>query len=96
MPGIHEVLLSPLITEKASFASEKQNRYGFEVALRSNKHQIKLAVEKLYDVKVLNVKTSVTPGKTKRTKMSVKKSMPTKKAFVQLEAGQKIEFFKGI
>ena len=93
---LEEVLVKPLITEKASFASEKYNRYGFVVSLKSNKHQIKDAVEKLYDVKVLDVKTSITAGKPKRFGRVVKKSPKVKKAFVQLSEGQKIEFFKGV
>ena len=96
MAGLHEIIVKPLITEKASFATEKDNRYGFRVALRANKHQIKLAVEKLYDVKVLNVKTNITPGKLKKIGRTVKKTGKVKKAYVQLEQGQKIEFFKGI
>ena len=93
---IETVLVKPLISEKASVATEKTNRYGFYVALKSNKNQIKEAVEKLYDVKVLNVKTSILPGKVKRVGKGLKKTSKTKKAFVQLEDGQKIEFFKGI
>lgn len=93
---MQDVLLKPLITEKASDASDKQNRFGFLVALGANKNQIKHAVEKLYDVKVLNVKTSILPGKLKRAGKSVKKTPKTKKAFVQLKDGQRIEFFKGV
>lgn len=96
MAQLENIIKSPLITEKSSALNEKQNRYGFKVELKANKNQIKDAVEKLYDVKVLNVKTSILPGKLKRAGKSVKKSSKTKKAFVQLEQGQKIEFFKGI
>lgn len=93
---IQDVLLKPLITEKASTGSDKFNRFGFMVALEANKNQIKNAVEKLYDVKVLNIKTSVLPGKVKRAGKTVKKTSKTKKAFVQLKDGQRIEFFKGV
>ncbi|MEI8346159.1 MAG: 50S ribosomal protein L23 [Pseudomonadota bacterium] len=96
MAQIENILLRPLITEKASIGTEKENRYGFEVALAANKNQIKLAVEKLYDVRVLNVKTTVLPGKHKRYGRFSSKTNKTKKAFVQLETGQKIEFFKGV
>jgi len=96
MAHLEEVLKKPLITEKAAKATEKTNRYGFEVALWSNKYQIKQAVEKLYDVKVLDIKTSVLPGKTKRSGKGTKKTSQKKKAFVQLGEGQKIEFFKGV
>ena len=96
MRQVEEVLVRPLITEKVASATEKYNRYGFEVALKANKFQIKKAVESIYDVKVLNVNTSVAAGKQKRTGMFVKKLSKTKKAYVQLAEGQKIEFFKGV
>ena len=91
-----EVLLQPLITEKTALASENNNFYGFKVALKANKNQIKQAIEALYDVKVLSVKTSVLPGKMKRVGRSLTKTNKTKKAFVKLGEGQSIEFFKGI
>ena len=93
---MQDVLLKPMITEKASTGSDKFNRFGFVVALDANKNQIKNAVEKLYDVKVLNIKTSIIPGKIKRAGKTVKKTPKTKKAFVQLKEGQRIEFFKGV
>lgn len=96
MAHLQEIIKKPLITEKSSVLAEKDNRYGFQVDLKANKNQIKEAVEKLYDVKVLNVKTNITPGKVKRVGRSVKKTSKIKKAFVQLGEGQKIEFFKGI
>ena len=93
---LENVLKKPLITEKASLTTEKYNRYGFVVDLKANKNQIKMAVEKLYDVKVLDVKTSIAPGKQKRFGKVVKKTSKSKKAFVQLGEGQRIEFFKGV
>jgi len=91
-----DVIVKPLITEKSASAQEKTNRYGFRVNLNANKNQIKNAVEMLYDVKVLNIKTSILPGKTKRAGKGVKKTSKVKKAYVQLSEGQKIEFFKGV
>lgn len=96
MANVIDIIKKPLITEKSSVATDSYNRYGFIVDLKANKNQIKNAVEKLYDVKVLNVKTNVTPGKIKRAGMKVKKSSKIKKAYVQLAEGQKIEFFKGV
>lgn len=93
---LENVIKKPLITEKASLQSEKNNRYGFVVEASANKNQIKQAVEKLYDVRVLNVKTSLTPGKLRRRGKGVVKTPMVKKAFVQLGEGQRIEFFKGI
>jgi large subunit ribosomal protein L23 len=93
---IEEIIKKPLITEKASFMTEKFNRYGFVVEVKANKNQIRMAVEKLYNVKVLDVKTSITPGKIKKRGNKVVKTGKIKKAYVHLEEGQRIEFFKGI
>lgn len=96
MAHLEEILLKPVITEKATMATEKNNRYGFKVSFKANKYQIKNAVEKLYDVKVMDVKTNISPGKIKRYGKVVRKSPKEKKAFVRLSEGQKIEFFKGV
>jgi len=96
MLGLENVLIKPLLTEKTSKETESFNRYAFVVNVKSNKNQIKTAVEKFFDVKVLNVRTSVLPGKSKRSGRGHKKSSSSKKAYVQLQDGQKIEFFKGI
>lgn len=96
MAKLENILKKALITEKTSTAGDKFNRYGFVVELRANKNQIKEAVESFYNVKVLNVKTSILPGKVKRRGTKTTKTSKTKKAFVQLKDGQKIEFFKGV
>ena len=96
MLGLENVLIKPLLTEKTSKETELFNRYAFMVSIKSNKNQIKSAVEKFFNVKVLNVRTSVLPGKTKRAGKGHKKTANSKKAYVQLHDGQKIEFFKGI
>ncbi len=96
MACLESIILKPLITEKASYEKDRYNRYGFKVDLGANKNQIKIAVEKLYNVKVLDVKTLIMPGKIKRTGKSTNKTYKTKKAFVRLGEGQKIEFFKGV
>ena len=96
MAHMEDILVKPLITEKASKGTEKFNRFAFIVNLKANKNQIKQAIEHLYDVKVLNVKTCIAPGKIKKAGKSVKKTTKSKKAFIQLEEGQRIEFFKGV
>ena len=96
MMGLENVIIKPLLTEKTSKETEAFNRYAFVVHVKSNKNHIKNAIEKFFDVKVLSVRTSVLPGKTKRAGKGFKKSAKTKKAYVQLQDGQKIEFFKGI
>jgi large subunit ribosomal protein L23 len=96
MLGLENVLVKPLLTEKSSKETEAFNRYAFVVNLKANKNHIKNAVEKFFDVKVVSVRTSVLPGKSKRAGRGHKKTASTKKAYVQLQDGQKIEFFKGI
>ena len=93
---LENIIVKPLITEKATSMAESQNRYTFLVNLKSNKHQIKRAVETFYDVQVLNVKTSIRPGKSKRIGRFVKKTSKSKKAFVQLKEGNKIKVFDGV
>jgi len=96
MLALENVLVKPLLTEKTSKETETFNRYAFVVNTKANKNQIKTAVEKFFDVKVVSVRTSVLPGKTKRAGRGHKKTPSSKKAYVQLQDGQKIEFFKGI
>ena len=96
MTQVNNVILKPIISEKTSDLTEKLNRYGFLVMLKSNKHQIKNAVEKMYDVRVTKVWTSVRAGRSKRTGFFVKKLAHTKRAYIELAEGQKIEFFKGV
>ena len=96
MLSLENVLVKPLLTEKSSKETETYNRYAFVVNIKSNKNQIKSAVEKFFDVKVVSVRTSVLPGRTKRAGKGHKKTASSKKAYVQLQDGQKIEFFKGI
>jgi len=96
MAGLENIIIKPLITEKISQLSDAHNKYGFQVLLGATKTQIKAAVEKIYDVKVINIRTTITPGKTKRAGTRVKKLSKTKKAIIALKDGQKIEFFKGV
>lgn len=93
---LEDVIKSPLITEKSSHAAEKNGSYGFKVDRKANKNQIKLAIEKFYNVKVVRVRTNITPGKLKRIGRNISKSPKLKKAYVNLAEGQKIEFFKGV
>lgn len=96
MVSLENVLVKPLLTEKTSKETESFNRYAFVVNVKANKNQIKNAVEKFFDVKVVSVRTSTLPGKIKRAGRGFKKTASIKKAYVQLQDGQKIEFFKGI
>lgn len=93
---LENIILKPLITEKATTMADVQNRYTFLVSLKSNKNQIKKAVETFYNVQVLNVKTSIRASKTKRIGRFIKRISKSKKAFVQLKEGNKIKIFDGV
>ena len=95
MKDPRQIIKRPLVTEKASDAREI-DWYVFSVDKRSNKIEIRDAVEKLFDVKVLSVRSTITAGKTKRVKRSTFKAPSRKKAYVEVKQGQKIEFFKGV
>ena len=96
MAALENIIVRPVITEKVSVATETANIYGFQVALKANKNQIKQAVEKLYKVNVLKVNTVINAGKLRRRRTKVSKTSKWKKALVQIESGQKIEIFKGV
>jgi large subunit ribosomal protein L23 len=94
-PRHYDVILSPVITEKATYASEK-NQVVFNVARRATKPQIKEAVEKLFDVKVKNVNTLIRKGKIKAFRGSVGEQSDVKKAIVTLEEGHRIDVTTGL
>ncbi len=94
-PRHYDVILSPVITEKATTASE-QDKVVFNVAKTATKPLIKEAVEKLFDVKVKSVNTLVRKGKTKIFKGRRGIQSDVKKAVVTLEEGQKIDITTGL
>ncbi|HXH00342.1 MAG TPA: 50S ribosomal protein L23 [Sphingomicrobium sp.] len=91
----YDVVLSPHITEKSTMVSE-YNAVVFKVANTASKPEIKAAIEALFDVKVLNVNTILTKGKTKKWKGTPYKRSDFKKAIVTLAAGQSIDITSGI
>ena len=94
-PRHYDVIVAPVITEKATIASE-QNKFVFKVRIDATKHQIKSAIERLFDVKVEAVNTLVRKGKVKRFRGFVGKQDDVKKAIVTLEAGQRIDITTGL
>jgi large subunit ribosomal protein L23 len=94
-PRHYDVILSPVITEKATTASE-HNKVVFKVASTATKPQIKEAVERLFDVKVKNVNTLVRKGKVKAFRGSYGVQSPTKRAIVTLEEGHRIDVTTGL
>jgi large subunit ribosomal protein L23 len=96
MINVTDVLRRPLITEKSTMTRELSNSVAFEVDRRANKCEIADAVEKLFKVKVVEVRTMVVPGKTKRRGRSIGRIPSWKKAIVTLKQGDTIEFFEGV
>jgi large subunit ribosomal protein L23 len=94
-PRHYDVILSPVITEKATIASER-NQVMFRVATHATKPQIKEAVEKLFDVKVKSVNTQIRRGKVKAFKGTVGEQVQTKRAIVTLEEGHRIDVTTGL
>ena len=91
-PGDHfEIVKRPLLTEKAVALQERNNCYGFEVHRDANKIQIRLAVEKLFNVKVAKVRTINVRGKARRLGWRAGHKPDWKKAIVTLKEGHKIE-----
>lgn len=94
------ILIKPIITEKAETLSETLNQYSFVVDRKSNKIEIKKAVEKMYDVKVAAVNTAVMPAKAKsrNTRAGYIRGHVSsyKKAMVTLADGYDIDFFGDI
>lgn len=95
-----DIILRPLVTEKMTIQSDTLNKYGFVVHRKATKPQIKRAIEKLYDVKVVDVNTFIQRGKSSQryTKTGVLKGRKStyKKAIVTLAEGYKIDFYSNI
>lgn len=92
---MYDIILSPVITEKATMASE-HNQVTFRVADDATKPEIKQAVEKLFDVKVTAVNTLRQVGKVKRFRGKLGKRSDYKKAIVSLAAGHSIDVTTGL
>ena len=91
----YDVIVAPLVTEKATFASE-QNKVVFKVRKDATKPQIKAAVERLFDVKVLGVNTLLRKGKRKVFRGMRGQQADVKKAVVTLAEGDKIDITTGL
>ena len=91
-----QIIRRPIITEKSTIDRELSNIVTFEVDREANKLQIKAAVEQLFDVKVVEVRTSRVRGKKKRVGKHIGLRPSWKKARVRLADGENIEFFEGV
>ena len=90
---IYDVLVRPLITEKGTHQTQKLRAYAFEVSVEANKTQIKQAVEKIYEVKVLEVRTANRKGKRRRAGFKYGTTSAWKKAVVILHPEYHIDLF---
>ena len=97
---VSEILIKPILTEKANAQQEKLRKYAFKVDRRANKLEIKTAIEQFYGVSVLEVNTLVVPGKnkTRSTKSGVISGVKSgyKKALVTVAEGETIDLYASI
>ncbi|MDY6913979.1 MAG: 50S ribosomal protein L23 [Planctomycetota bacterium] len=90
---VYNIIIRPLVTEKGTYQSETRNAYAFQVAADANKTQIRQAVEKIYDVKVLSVRTATRKGKPRRMGYKWGTTSHWKKAVVVLHPEYHIDLF---
>lgn len=89
-----QVVLRPIVTEKATTLKDEQNQVSFQVAMDANKIEVRQAVEAIFKVKVTGVRTQVVFGKEKRMGRYLGRRPSWKKAIVTLGQGSKIELFE--
>jgi large subunit ribosomal protein L23 len=94
--NLHEIIRRPLVTEKSNIGREETNIVALAVDPRANKHEIGRAVEQLFNVDVLEVRTMRMPRKSRRVGKHAGRKAEWKKALVRLAEGQTIEFFEGV
>jgi large subunit ribosomal protein L23 len=92
----YSIIAAPVITEKGTFVNEIGNQVVFQVRPDANKLEIKHAVERLFKVKVLKVRTSNVLGKIRRVGRASGRRPNWKKAYVTLGEGQRIDFFEQV
>ncbi len=87
------VIIKPLVTEKTTHQQETRNTYAFQVSQHANKGQIRRAVEQIYNVKVVDVRTLNRKGKPRRARNKMTKTSDWKRALVRLEENSRIELY---
>jgi large subunit ribosomal protein L23 len=92
----YNIVRRPVVTEKSSDLKDEFNQLVFEVDPRSNKCEIRKAVEKLFKVKVLEVRTQNRIGKPKKMGRFLGRRKHWKKAIVTLKEGHRVDFFEGV
>ncbi len=96
MDNIYQIIKEPLSTEKTTMQKSDLNKISFKVQKRANKVEIRRAVEAIFNVKVLNIRTINVKGKKRRVGRSVGKTSDWKKAIVTLKPGQNMDIFEGV
>ncbi len=96
MKDAYQVILKPLLSEKGTRLKEEANQYVFRVAKTANKVEIKQAIEQLFKVTVLQVRSVRMQGKVKRLGRFQGRQPNWKKAIVTLKAGESIELYEGV
>lgn len=90
-----DIIKRPLDTEKLDRMRDRDNKFAFEIDVKANKTEVKQAIEQLFKVKVLDVKTSIVRGKFRRVGKSEGQKSNWKKAIVTLKEGDAISLFEG-
>jgi len=96
--SVYDIIRSPHLTEKSTLRSEQSDQQvvAFKVRVDASKHQVKEAVETVFDVQVDSIRTARFQGKVKRQGRNQGRRPAWKKAYVTLKPGSKIEFFEGV
>ena len=89
----YQIIIRPIITEKGVHVSSTRNTYTFEVHKLASKTDIKEAIEKLYDVKVVSVNTQNRSGKKRRTRNGIGETRSWKKAMIKLDDEYRIDLY---
>jgi large subunit ribosomal protein L23 len=87
------VIIKPLVTEKSTHLQETRNVYAFQVTRHATKPQIRKAVESIYNVKVMDVRTMNRKGKPRRSRMKLATTSDWKRAIVTLDENSRIELY---
>ena len=95
MKNARDIIVKPIITER-SVAGIEENKYTFKVSKDANKIDVKRAIEEIFKVKVIDVKTMNVKGKMKRMGKNIGKRPDWKKAIITLKDGDKIEVVEGL
>jgi large subunit ribosomal protein L23 len=92
----YDIIIRPVVTEKTNIQKEVANQVTFEVDRKANRIEVRRAIERIFNVRVTNVRTMQVRGKFKRRGRVLGKRRDWKKAIVTLRPGERIEFFEGV